>query len=41
VGPAEVANEIGDLYGQQFLTRPSAPMLIIDSPRRLTRCRSG
>ncbi len=30
VAPAEVAREIGELYGAQFLNPPSAPMLIID-----------
>jgi peroxiredoxin len=30
VAPAEVAREIGHLYGDQFLNPPSAPMLIID-----------
>jgi hypothetical protein len=31
VAPAEVAREIGQLYGDQFLNPPSTPMLIIDS----------
>jgi hypothetical protein len=30
VAPADVAREIGQLYGDQFLNPPSAPMLIID-----------
>jgi len=30
VTPAEVAREIGQLYGAQFLNPPSTPMLIID-----------
>jgi hypothetical protein len=30
VAPAEVASEIGDLYGQQFLNPPSTPILLID-----------
>jgi thiol-disulfide isomerase/thioredoxin len=30
VAPAEVSNEIGNLYGDQFLNPPSTPMLIID-----------
>jgi cytochrome oxidase Cu insertion factor (SCO1/SenC/PrrC family) len=30
VAPVEVAREIGQLYGDQFLNPPSAPMLIID-----------
>ena len=30
VATADVAREIGNLYGQQFLNPPSAPMLIID-----------
>jgi len=30
VTPAEVAREIGNLYGSQFLNPPSAPMFIID-----------
>ena len=30
VAPAEVAREIGQLYGDQFLNPPSTPMLIID-----------
>jgi cytochrome oxidase Cu insertion factor (SCO1/SenC/PrrC family) len=31
VAPTEVAREIGDLYGSQYLNPPSAPMLVIDS----------
>ncbi|HSB89388.1 MAG TPA: TlpA disulfide reductase family protein [Anaerolineales bacterium] len=30
VAPTEVAREIGDLYGSQYLNPPSAPMLVID-----------
>ena len=30
VAPAEVAREIGNLYGAQFLNPPSTPMLIVD-----------
>jgi hypothetical protein len=30
VAPAEVSNEIGNLYGNQYLNPPSAPMFIID-----------
>lgn len=30
IAPVEVAREIGQLYGDQFLNPPSAPMLIID-----------
>jgi hypothetical protein len=30
VAPASVAREIGNLYGDQFLNPPSAPMFIID-----------
>jgi hypothetical protein len=30
VAPVEVAREIGQVYGTQFLNPPSAPMLIID-----------
>ncbi len=30
VAPAEVAREIGNLYGAQFLNPPSTPILIID-----------
>jgi cytochrome oxidase Cu insertion factor (SCO1/SenC/PrrC family) len=30
IAPAEVAREIGQLYGDQFLNPPSTPMLIID-----------
>jgi thiol-disulfide isomerase/thioredoxin len=30
VAPREVANEIGNLYGAQFLNPPSTPMLIVD-----------
>jgi hypothetical protein len=30
VAPAEVAREIGQLYGGQFLNPPATPMLIID-----------
>ena len=30
VAPVEVAREIGQLYGDQFLNPPSTPMLIID-----------
>jgi hypothetical protein len=30
VAPTEVAREIGQLYGAQFLNPPSTPMLIID-----------
>jgi cytochrome oxidase Cu insertion factor (SCO1/SenC/PrrC family) len=30
VAPAEVAREIGQLYGDQYLNPPSTPMLIID-----------
>ncbi|MHC1782033.1 MAG: TlpA family protein disulfide reductase [Anaerolineaceae bacterium] len=30
VAPKEVASEIGNLYGAQFLNPPSAPILIID-----------
>ncbi len=30
VAPVEVAREIGQLYGDQFLNPPSAPMFIID-----------
>ena len=30
VATPEVAREIGNLYGQQFLNPPSAPMFIID-----------
>jgi thiol-disulfide isomerase/thioredoxin len=31
IAPAEVAREIGQLYGAQFLNPPSTPMLIIDA----------
>ena len=31
VAPADLAREIGQLYGDQFLNPPSTPMLIIDS----------
>jgi thiol-disulfide isomerase/thioredoxin len=31
VAPEQVAREIGNLYGSQFLNPPSTPMLIIDS----------
>ena len=31
VAPAEVAREIGNLYGDQFLNPPSTPMFIIDT----------
>ncbi|TFH37874.1 MAG: TlpA family protein disulfide reductase [Anaerolineales bacterium] len=30
VAPVDVANQIGELYGQQFLNPPSTPMLLID-----------
>ena len=30
VAPALVSNEIGELYGSQYLNPPSAPMLVID-----------
>jgi hypothetical protein len=30
VSPAEVSREIGNLYGDQFLNPPSAPILIVD-----------
>jgi hypothetical protein len=30
ISPARVSSEIGSLYGDQFLTPPSAPMFIID-----------
>ena len=30
IAPVEVAREIGQLYGDQFLNPPSTPMLIID-----------
>jgi cytochrome oxidase Cu insertion factor (SCO1/SenC/PrrC family) len=30
VAPQEVASEIGELYGSQYLNPPSAPMLLID-----------
>jgi len=30
VAPTEVAREIGQLYGDQYLNPPSTPMLIID-----------
>ena len=30
VAPAEVARELGNLYGAQFLNPPSTPMLIVD-----------
>jgi hypothetical protein len=30
VAPVEVANEFGELYGQQFLNPPSTPILLID-----------
>lgn len=30
VAPAEVASELGRLYGQQFLNPPSTPILLID-----------
>jgi len=30
ISPADVSREIGNLYGDQFLNPPSAPMLIID-----------
>jgi hypothetical protein len=30
VAPAEVASQIGELYGQQFLNPPSTPILLID-----------
>ena len=30
VAPTEVAREIGELYGSQYLNPPSAPMLVID-----------
>jgi hypothetical protein len=30
IAPTEVAREIGQLYGDQFLNPPSTPMLIID-----------
>ena len=30
VAPAEVSREIGNLYGDQFLNPPSAPILLID-----------
>lgn len=30
IAPAEMAREIGNLYGQQFLNPPSAPVLVID-----------
>jgi len=30
ISPAEVSGEIGNLYGDQFLNPPSAPMFIID-----------
>lgn len=30
VAPADVAREIGNLYGAQYLNPPSAPMLLID-----------
>ena len=30
IAPVEVAREIGQLYGDQFLSPPSTPMLIID-----------
>ena len=30
VAPPEVAREIGQLYGDQFLNPPSTPMLIVD-----------
>ena len=30
VAPADVAREIGQLYGDQFLNPPSAPMFVID-----------
>jgi len=30
VAPRDVAREIGQLYGDQFLSPPSTPMLIVD-----------
>lgn len=30
IAPAEVAREIGELYGSQYLNPPSAPILLID-----------
>jgi cytochrome oxidase Cu insertion factor (SCO1/SenC/PrrC family) len=30
IAPAEVSSEIGELYGNQYLNPPSAPMLVID-----------
>lgn len=30
VAPVEVANQFGELYGQQFLNPPSTPILLID-----------
>ena len=30
VAPPEMSREIGNLYGEQFLNPPSAPVLIID-----------
>ncbi len=30
VAPAEVANELGNLYGNQFLNPPSTPIVVID-----------
>ncbi len=30
ISPAEVSREIGNLYGDQFLNPPSAPMVLID-----------
>jgi cytochrome oxidase Cu insertion factor (SCO1/SenC/PrrC family) len=30
IAPAQVASEIGELYGSQYLNPPSAPMLLID-----------
>ena len=30
VAPAQVASEIGEIYGSQYLNPPSAPMLLID-----------
>ena len=30
IAPAQVASEIGELYGSQYLNPPSAPILLID-----------
>jgi len=41
IAPAETAREIGNLYGQQFLNPPSAPVFVIDRQGKVHPLPSG